>query len=516
MSSVQRRQPPVRATRLFDAGCSLAGTKAFSSAIAKFEAAIEICPDGAATHTYHFQLGRILEDRDYRTPPDYSAAIEHYTRALSLAPDFHLANHRRARCWYELHVRYRLTSEVSPAKTQSALDKALKDFARCVELNPDFRIAFLDRANLYTESADRFFGGSTDPYELAINDLRAAKSLSATAHSRTELSNQIARVQQLQSSHQLRQKQQQTLSATTPTAAAAAAAAAATDSKQSGPAPKSAVGVRSAESSADEKAAAARAKFIADVLAESETYADSITAQIESLPPPPHPPPPPPPPRPITAVKPQTPDAKRTDPVPVPVATKPTPTPTAVVASVAAVGVAADDDSALDAALAEFDVDSVIASAKRKRSPFSPLSVEPNLFSSPPRLPASAEPEPKKLKPTPPPTAAAATEEIPRTPEVRTTIQVRMPSGNRMKQDFNASDSLWAVYSWIQSAVGVKSSAFTLVSAGFPKRQFDLHVPSSNGNASGGGGGGGGSDSASVQSLKSLGLVNASLLLVLK
>ena len=88
----------------------------------------------------------------YQNQPNNEKAIEHYTKAIELKPDYAEAYNNRGNAYLDMNK----------------LDQAVQDYNKAIELEPDLAKAYINRSIAYPRKDDR---------DRALVDLKRAEAL---------------------------------------------------------------------------------------------------------------------------------------------------------------------------------------------------------------------------------------------------------------------------------------------------------------------------------------------------
>ena len=154
----------------------------YSDAIENFTKAIELKPDYAEVYydrglAYHSLVYHSLA---YLSKGEYAQAIQDYTKAIELKPDYAEAYHARGSAYGSQDENYRAIQDLTKAielkpnyaeayavrggnyNIQGEYDHAIQDSTKAIELNPDCARAYAVRGTAY---------GGQGKYDRAIQDL---------------------------------------------------------------------------------------------------------------------------------------------------------------------------------------------------------------------------------------------------------------------------------------------------------------------------------------------------------
>ncbi|MCY4605898.1 MAG: tetratricopeptide repeat protein [Gemmatimonadetes bacterium] len=154
----------------------------YSDAIENFTKAIELKPDYAEVYydrglAYH---SLVYHSRAYHSKGEYDHAILDYTKAIELKPDYAEAYHARGSAYGGQDENYRAIQDLTKAielnpdaaeayavrggnyNIQGEFDRAIQDSTKAIELNPDCDRAYAVRGAAY---------GGQGKYDRAIQDL---------------------------------------------------------------------------------------------------------------------------------------------------------------------------------------------------------------------------------------------------------------------------------------------------------------------------------------------------------
>lgn len=129
--------PGLTAQDHLDRGLAAAAAGDFFTAIEEYTMAIELDPEFADAYNNRGVA--------YQALGDYEAAIEDYTRAIEANPEYAIAYRNRGLAYLDLGDD----------------DAAIEDFSAAIEIDPNYADAYYSRAYVYLQ---------TDQYELAIED----------------------------------------------------------------------------------------------------------------------------------------------------------------------------------------------------------------------------------------------------------------------------------------------------------------------------------------------------------
>lgn len=137
-----------KANSFYESGNSWLGKKEYDKAIEDYSKAIELKPDFLSAI---YNRGSSWDEKG-----NYDKAIEDFTRVIELKPDHHSAYNNRGISW----------------KRKGNFEKAIEDYTTAIGLKPDYANAFYNRANSWRASGnyDKSIEDYTRAIELQPND----------------------------------------------------------------------------------------------------------------------------------------------------------------------------------------------------------------------------------------------------------------------------------------------------------------------------------------------------------